>query len=134
MKLEKAHESKNEHFIFTLTDSKGQRVYGICLRALFRGPGRRFDVGRRLRHCLCFITKLPFFSMFRALLLQIHSLGLIEQSPNRCKQIIDLLYQQSYKRDFDNFIISRNNITWMMQDFTLISPANMGLSQNRLLL
>ena len=132
MKLEKSHECKNENFIFTLTDSQGQRVYGVCLRALFRGPGRRYDVGRRLRHCLCFITRLPFFSMFRVILHQLHSIGLIEETPNRCRQFVEVLYEQSYSRDMGTITIPRSRLDWMMQDVLLVlPPSHFGLSHNR---
>lgn len=101
MRLENCQESKSEHFIFTLTDSKGQRMYGMCLRGLFKGVRKRFDVPRRRRHCLCIITKYPFFSMFHAMLLQLHSLALLDRDTPRdgtrsiwCWRFLSAVYQQ----------------------------------------
>jgi hypothetical protein len=54
LKIEKAVVSKNEHYVFALTDKDRNRVYGICMRGLFRGENRRYDVKRRIKHCLCF--------------------------------------------------------------------------------
>ena len=73
LKLEKAQEARIEHFTFTLTDEDGGRVYGVCMRHLDGGVGQRYDVKRRPRHCLCIITKNPFFAMFRSCLLQVCS-------------------------------------------------------------
>ena len=70
--------SKNEHFIFALTDKDRNRVYGICMRGLFRGENRRYDVKRRVKHCLCFITRQPLFSLFRRILQQLQTFSLIE--------------------------------------------------------
>lgn len=80
VKLEKAIEARAEHFTFTLTDEDGERVYGICMRFLDKGKNGRYDYSRRPRHCLCVITKNPFFVMFRALLLQVHSMALLDQT------------------------------------------------------
>ena len=48
MRLESCEEGKLEHFAFTMTDSKGRRMYGVCLRGLFKGAagGRRWDDAR----------------------------------------------------------------------------------------
>jgi len=69
---------RNEFFTFTLTEGDGNRVYGVCMRALFRGESHRFDVKRRPRHCLCIITRHPFFSLLRTILQHVHALALLE--------------------------------------------------------
>lgn len=105
MVLEGCEEGRVEHFAFTMTDSRGRRMYGVCLRGLFKGAagGRlrsmhtpshphtvlpyptlivlhsRFDLGRRRRQCLCVVSKYPHFALFRVLLLQLHSLALTDQ-------------------------------------------------------
>ena len=86
---------KNENFIFTLTDKDGKRSYGICLRSLFRGEGKRYDVKRRSKHCLCFVTKYPYFQIFKILLLQIHSLTLISKNNHLpARNMLDQIYNK----------------------------------------
>jgi hypothetical protein len=78
--LERIEDSKSEHFNFTLTDKNGMRVYGVCMRTLFRGQGGKiYDTRRKARHCLCFITTSPNFQVLRTLLQQLHGLLLIEE-------------------------------------------------------
>jgi hypothetical protein len=76
MKLEKPRSVKNEHFIFTLTTDSGVRIFGICLRTLDGGIGQRYGSNRRPRHCLCFITQNPFFTMFKYALQEVSYLRL----------------------------------------------------------
>lgn len=65
MKLEKPRYLTNEYFIFTLTNDNGVRIYGICLRTLDGGVRQQYGANRRPRNCLCFITKNPYFAMFK---------------------------------------------------------------------
>jgi hypothetical protein len=65
MKLEKPRYFTNEYFIFTLTNDNGIRIFGICLRTLDGGIGQQYGANRRPRNCLCFITKNPYFAMFK---------------------------------------------------------------------
>lgn len=78
----------SDQYIFTLTDKDGQRFYGICYRNFFRGISRRFDIGRRAKHCLCIITKFPYFALFKMLLKDIFSIGLLEHSRGVCKTFV----------------------------------------------
>jgi hypothetical protein len=50
------------------------------MRFLDKGKNGRYDYSRRPRHCLCVVTKNPFFVMFRSLLLQVHSMALLDQT------------------------------------------------------
>jgi len=124
-----------------MTDSKGRRMYGICLRGLFKGVNKRFDVGRRRRHCLCIITAHPFFSMFRAMLLQLHSLALLDRSDGpkslRCWRFLEAVYDQSFSQPLRSLSVS-----WdchpelpMQRDFCLVPPlsARGGLRDMRVL-
>ena len=74
-------------------------MYGICMRFLGPGKGGRYDSDRRPRHCLCVVTKNPFFTMFRSLLLQVHSMALLDQSSDlqsSCQwHFLDAVYQHS---------------------------------------
>jgi len=101
--IERAENAKLQQFVFALTNKDGNRSYGICLRGLFRGEGRRFDVKRRQRHCLCIITKFPYFSMFQTLLLQIYSTTLLEKTHASAKRILEVL--------IDPKNATQNNIT-----------------------
>jgi hypothetical protein len=94
MTLEHPEKFRNEHFTFTLTNEGGQRFYGICMRGHFRGEGRRYDVKRRTRHCLCIITKHRYFSMYRTLLLQVHALTLLEQHPGTARKFLEIIHTQ----------------------------------------
>ena len=88
LRLEKAQTARNEHFTFTLTDKYGRRYYGICMRALFRGMKRRHDVGRRYKHCLCFITTNPFFALFKTVLLELHAIALLHDQLS-CRSFLE---------------------------------------------
>jgi hypothetical protein len=91
--LEKAQNTRSEHYTFTLTDASGKRVYGICMRTLFRGMTRRYDVKRRVRHCLCVITRYPFFKFFKSMLMELHAVAMLEERPGCCRQFIDCVYR-----------------------------------------
>ena len=111
--LEKGESAKLEHFVFTLTDKNNDRTYGICLRGLFRGEGRRFDVKRRARHCLCFVTKLPHFSLFRTLLSQIYAVTLLEKKFGSAKRILEALYEKrSFNIGSSSYLIDMNKILY----------------------
>lgn len=98
MQIEKLEACKNEFFTFTLTEANGTIVYGVCLRALFKGEAHRHDVKRRPRHCLCITTRHPFFALLRIVLLQVHSLALLDgqgdPSQSSAKLFLDSVYGQ----------------------------------------
>lgn len=144
MKLESCHESKIEHFIFTLTDSKGNRMYGICLRGLFKGINKRFDISRRRRQCLCIISKRPFFSMFRVMLLQLHSLALLDKDTGsdndakslKCWRFLESVYRQSLSINPERSLSIL--VQWdahpdllLMRTINLILPKQRGLALQR---
>jgi len=139
--LEDGLSSKIEHFVFMMTDGKGRRMYGVCLRGLFKGVSNRFDVGRRIRNCLCIITAYPFFSMFRVMLLQLHSLALLDPDCNsdspkslRCWRFLESVYQQgSLAKGADRLLLLRpitvscdsHPELQMQQDLTLTPPGSL---------
>ena len=94
MKLEKGHASVSEHFTFALTDREGKRIYGICLRALFRGVGRRHSVKRRTRHCLCILSRFPLLGVWKVVLQQLHAIALIEQNAGSCRRYIEYILKE----------------------------------------
>ena len=83
------------------------------MRGLFRGEGRRFDVKRRARHCLCFVTKLPHFSLFRTLLSQIYAVTLLEKKFGSAKRILEALYEKrSFNIGSNSYLIDMNKILY----------------------
>lgn len=98
MKLEKAENCRNELLTFTLIDNAGRPLYGVCLRNLFRGIGRRHDVRRRSKHALCFVARHPHHQLLRSLLLQLYGLGLMEQQPGSVRALLDLVYTTAAAR------------------------------------
>lgn len=103
--LEKAQDGTGDFIVFTLANSnnegkepneKAEQFYGICYRYLFRGNGRRFDAGRRHRHCLCIVSRYPHFSLFRTLLMNIYAIALLEEKPSQCKKYVEALFGQLY--------------------------------------
>lgn len=125
MKLERFENARSEHFTFTLKDADANILYGICCRALCNGEYGRYDVSRRPRHCLCFITRHPYFSLFKAMLLQIHSMALMDLNPARARLYIDLIYQQP-ATNFSNQSLKFSNSISITVDRLLLS----GLSRN----
>lgn len=85
IQIEKAQDCTSEYFVFTLNCADGTRYYGFCYRHLFRGIARRFDVGRRTRHCLCIISRYPYFEFFKSLLMHIYGVALLERYLGQCK-------------------------------------------------
>eukprot|EP01038_Epipyxis_sp_PR26KG_P004701 gene4701-6601_t len=134
VKLTRIEKSRVEHFTFTLTGSEGQRVYGICMRSLFVGPTNRLDIGRRTPHCLCIITKYPFFSMFRSLLLQLHAKAILEHidypQPIKTRAILELIFHKNLyatnKSGLNQLVksitLTKTNIPDALKDFNLILP------------
>ena len=125
--LEKPQNSRTEHYTFTLTNSSGVRYYGICMRGLFRGVNRRFDVKRRTRHCLCFITRYPFFRMFKNLLLELHAIALLEETPGCCRQFIDYFYRKCVINDFtslkeQHILIPHSTVAALYHDVSILRP------------
>jgi DENN (AEX-3) domain len=132
VRLEKAEKCENEHFMFALIDKDGKRVYGMCMRALFQGESKRFDLRRRPRHCLCIISRHPFISLFRTLLLQIHSLSMLEQQPGSAKTFVELAYTQSLallQLNSERITITRAALPDLAQDFNILSPRRVRLSR-----
>lgn len=123
--IEKAEKTKVQQFVFALTNKDGNRSYGICLRGLFRGEGRRFDVKRRPRHCLCIITKFPYFSMFQTLLLQIYSMALLDKTHASAKRILEVLIDPKNATQNNSFFINVNPIDNISEFLSpSFSPAN----------
>mmetsp|Transcript_13274 Transcript_13274/g.12022 ORF Transcript_13274/g.12022 Transcript_13274/m.12022 type:complete len:853 (+) Transcript_13274:7-2565(+) len=132
VQLERADSCKSENFTFTLTDANKNLFYGVCLRQLFRGEKRRYDVSRRPRHCLCIITRQPYFSLFRLMLLQIHSLALLESQPGCARLYLDIIYQQSLVNVNNNSLntiyrIAHNMLPELQFDLQLTTPRFSGL-------
>ena len=135
--LEGGDENKTEHYTFTLTNKHGVRFYGICLRSLFRGIKRNFNVGLRYKHCLCFITANPYLQLFKTLLQQIHSMALIEEKITNCRKLLDVLYTQGYPQSIPMTLPAVENIdkpngfyvdhtpfiSGVMRDLFYLSPA-----------
>lgn len=122
--LEKAQKTRSEHYTFTMTDSAGQRVYGICMRILFRGVTRRFDVKRRVRHCLCVITRYPFFKFFKTVLMELHAVAMLEEKPGCCRQFIDCIYRMSDLTSGreQRLTIPVGTISAMYAEYSLLRP------------
>ena len=119
--------------MFTLIDRDGKSMYGMCMRNLFQGEDKRYDVKRRPRHCLCFITRNPFISLFRTLLLEIHALSMIEQQQGSAKGFIELAYNQSLyaiqEKKLPRITISRSALPDLARDFNIIPPKYSRLSR-----
>jgi hypothetical protein len=88
LRLEKPGDVLSDQYIFSLTDKDGTRYYGICYRNFFRGISRRFDISRRSKHCICLISRFPYFAFFKTLLMDIFSSGLLEHSRGICKGFV----------------------------------------------
>jgi hypothetical protein len=111
------------------------------MRALFEGEGKRYDVRRRPRHCLCLITRQPFFATFRILLLEIHGLALISEDQSIPKKFIEILYNQPFsvpessylgrlKTQFtDSSNVSRDELPQLTHDYSLKLPHFSGSSR-----
>ena len=118
--------------MFTLIDRDGKRMYGMCMRTLFQGEERRYDVKRRPRHCLCIITRNPFISLFRTLLLEIHALSMIEDQPGSARGFVELAYTQSLSirnQNNERITISRSALPDLARDFNIIPPRYSRLSR-----
>lgn len=97
IQLEKADDAKGEFMIFTLRDPDNKKVYGICYRQIFRGKNRRFDCQRRPRHCVCIITRQPYFSLFRNVLQDIYAFALLEGAGGMCRQYTQALLEPFFR-------------------------------------
>jgi hypothetical protein len=93
LKLEKPGDALSDQYIFTLTDKEGNRYYGVCYRNFFRGISRRYDISRRTKHCICLISRYPYFAFFKVLLTDIFSVGLLEHSRGVCKTFVYQMLQ-----------------------------------------
>ena len=89
---------QKEYYVFLLTDSEGNKRYGICLRSFCKGEGKRYDVRRRPKCCLCIVTRYPYFTLFQNLLLQVHSMCLLDHDLISARELL----VQFYKRGFPN--------------------------------
>jgi hypothetical protein len=94
------------------------------MRSLFRGVSRRYDVKRRVRHCLCVITKYPFFKFFKSLLLELHAVAMLEEKPGCCRQFIDCMYRMSdiSSGKAQRLAIPPSSISAMYAEFVLVCP------------
>ena len=111
MKLEKAETATNDFFTFSLTGQDGRQMYGSCLRGLFRGENRRFDVRRRPRHCLCILSKQPNVQLMHGLLLQVMSMSLAELQPGSARVLLESIYQYGLKQPLGKVLSSPETLT-----------------------
>ena len=125
IKLERAERATVDHYSFTLTDKDGGRIYGICLRGLDRGGGRRHDVQRRVRKCYCIITRNPFFSFFRAILTQAYGLSLLR--PGGENIFLEQVYQHPFPSPGDPVIIGCDAGNKMFRPLRFATPRHAGL-------
>lgn len=125
IKLERAERAKIDHYTFTMTDKDGGRMYGICLRGLDGGEGRRFDVRRRTRKCFCIISRNPFFLFFRAVLTQAYGLSLLR--PGGEKEFIDELYQYPMPSPGESVTIQCSLRNKMFRAVQFVTPLHAGL-------
>jgi hypothetical protein len=94
------------------------------MRTLFRGVTRRYDVKRRVRHCLCVITRYPFFKFFKSVLMELHAVALLEERPGCCRQFIDCIYRLAdvtTGRE-QRLTIPRHTISAMYAEYALLRP------------
>ena len=132
IRLERAEKCENEHFMFTLLDKDGKRMHGMCMRSLFQGECGRHDVKRRPRHCLCIISRHPFISLFRTLLLEIHALGMLDQDQSSVRTFVEQAYNQSLsmiRQNTERVILSRSTLSVLIQDYNIVSPKTVRLSR-----
>ena len=120
--LERAELSESEHFISTLTDGEGRRIFAICMRCLAAGEGQRYDVKRRPRNCLCIISKHPYFSMFRSILMQIQGLMLIENATASAIGFLNSVYNITSHYPGQFLSIRPTKSCHMLSDFHLFIP------------
>ena len=83
---------QNDLHIFPLTDSRGSKRYGVCLKCFCNGEGKRYDVKRRRKCCLCLVTEYPYFTLLYRLLLQVHSMCLLDNDMVSAKNFLELLH------------------------------------------
>jgi DENN (AEX-3) domain/uDENN domain len=130
-KLQKPELSHGEHFTFTLTDKDGKRVYGVCYRQLFRGEGRRYDINRRVKHCLCIISRQPYIALFKSALLQVHALSLLETTPGLGYLYLNALYEQSISGTGGLFAMGSIHLTVKKEFLPTLIHRNMSLVSRR---
>ena len=98
--------------VFTLPDAGGNKKYGLCLRSFCNGEGKRYDVKRRRKCCLCIITKYPFFTLFHKLLLQVHAMCLLDNDTVSAGKLLDVLHTRSFTQkhvvEMNSFRIPHN--------------------------
>lgn len=122
IRIERPDFTKNDYFTFSLTDSTGARVYGICLRVFAHGEGRRYEVRRRAKSCLCIITRCPFFSMFYSVLAEIHSLCLLEYNVQSSKALLDKILKSKVPLSGEQLRIPRCADLPIQMDLVLSTP------------
>ena len=119
-KIENGNKTRNELFTFTKTEENGSRFYGICLRTLFRGQCRQYDAKRRPKHCLCFITRQPYFTLFGNILQEIHAITLLEAKGGTvARKFLELLYTQQPVGK--SITIPRQTLPDLTRDFHVIT-------------
>ena len=97
-------------------------IIGVCLRAFGHGEGKRYDLRRRAKSCLCIVTRMPFFSLFRVVLMQIHSLCLLEYDAKSARAFLNAMYNSPIPSGGDPLKICKNEQLRMVHDFTLNTP------------
>ena len=122
IRIERPDFTKNDSFTFSLTDSTGARVYGICLRVFAHGEGRRYEVRRRAKSCLCIITRCPFFSMFHSVLAEIHSLCLLEYNVQSSKALLEKILKSKIPSSGGQLCIPRCANLPIQMDLVLNTP------------
>lgn len=126
------NNSLNENFTFTMKDSTGVHHYGVCYRGLFQGQQLRYDLNRRVKHCLCIITKFPYFTFFRTILLQVFSLALIDENPGWARYYLNLVFQRAIRNTHSSspsfgIHILRTELPDLFHHISLITPAYSGM-------
>lgn len=101
------------------------------MRGLFRGENRRYDVKRRVKHCLCFITRQPLFSLFRSILQQLHSLSLIELEPGRAKDFLKSLSEQYVGNNLQNISVPSTISSTSLNEYIVKIPKNNTITSYR---
>jgi len=128
IRVERPDYTKNDSFTFSLTDSSGSRVYGICLRVFPHGEGRRYEVRRRPKSCLCFITRLPFFSLFHLVLSEIHALCLLEFDVKSSKILLEKIFTAPIPVSGNPLHIPKSASLPIQMDLVLNAPKTSGHS------
>jgi hypothetical protein len=87
---------------------------------------RRHDLPRRAKECLCIISRRPYFSFFRALLLQIHGLTLLESnadsSASSAMAVLEAVYNQTDLSPGRHIVVPTSSVPRLLRDLHLVLP------------